>query len=258
MKINDKIISIPPHLSTSWDSVQSVRIEDKKDEKILIVSLSDGSHVEIPDLDKDTFDKVFEMHASYLEHKRDANSSAGGSSEDLKSGFPSSISKAMDLLKSSEGFLSASGKMMGFPIDIGNGEGFGDLEAILRHNPDQSNLPPLPREIIEQIKSISKVIPIDDDALPKPVEGCNCTYCQIARSMHHGIEEKDYNNNEEEEVTDEDLRFREWDIKQSGDKLYTVTNSLDAKEEYKVFLGDPIGCTCGQKNCEHIQAVLRS
>ena len=40
--------------------------------------------------------------------------------------------------------------------------------------------------------------------------------------------------------------------------LIVVTNPLDANEHYNVFLGDPIGCTCGQKNCEHIRAVLNS
>ncbi|MGH2612567.1 MAG: hypothetical protein ACRDFB_05905, partial [Rhabdochlamydiaceae bacterium] len=62
----------------------------------------------------------------------------------------------------------------------------------------------------------------------------------------------------EEEVSDEDLKFRTWDIKQENDKLYSVTNPLDKKEHYNVFLGKPLGCTCGNKNCEHIQAVLKS
>ena len=61
-----------------------------------------------------------------------------------------------------------------------------------------------------------------------------------------------------EEVTIDDLRFREWDIKQTGDKLYTVANPLHAEEHYTVFLGSPIGCTCGEQNCQHIRAVLNS
>ena len=61
-----------------------------------------------------------------------------------------------------------------------------------------------------------------------------------------------------EEVTDEDLKFRTWDIKQPGKKLYLVTNPLDNNENYNVFLGKPVGCTCGQKYCEHIKAVLNS
>ena len=62
----------------------------------------------------------------------------------------------------------------------------------------------------------------------------------------------------EEEVSAADLTFRSWDIKQEADQLYTVTNPLNAKEHYSVFLGEPLGCTCGFKNCDHIQAVLRT
>jgi hypothetical protein len=61
-----------------------------------------------------------------------------------------------------------------------------------------------------------------------------------------------------EEVSDEDLKFRDWEIKQTAEQLYTVTNPLDANEHYNVFLGSPLGCTCGDKNCEHIRAVLTS
>ena len=60
----------------------------------------------------------------------------------------------------------------------------------------------------------------------------------------------------EEIVSDEDLAFRDWEIKQTTDEKYQVTNPLDANEQYNVFLGNPLGCTCGEKNCEHIRAVL--
>ena len=62
----------------------------------------------------------------------------------------------------------------------------------------------------------------------------------------------------EEEITEDDLKFRNWDIRQTADKLYAVTNPLDENEHYSVFLGTPLGCTCGEKNCEHIRAVLNS
>jgi len=93
--------------------------------------------------------------------------------------------------------------------------------------------------------------------IPKGEPHCNCPYCQIANAMQgtvSEVEEKEV----EEEVTEDDLKFREWDIKQEGDKLYIVTNPLDADEHYQVFLGTPVGCTCGQKNCEHIRTVLSS
>ena len=63
---------------------------------------------------------------------------------------------------------------------------------------------------------------------------------------------------QEEEVTDRDLSFQQWAIEQTGDKLFCVTNKLDRLEKYNVFLGDPVGCTCGIQGCEHILAVLKS
>jgi hypothetical protein len=63
---------------------------------------------------------------------------------------------------------------------------------------------------------------------------------------------------QEEEIPDNELTFRDWDIRQTGDKLYTVTSRLDTSEQYNVFLGNPLGCTCGHDHCEHIKSVLES
>jgi hypothetical protein len=62
----------------------------------------------------------------------------------------------------------------------------------------------------------------------------------------------------EELVSDDELKFRTWDISQSNEKLYIVSNPLDDHEHYSVYLGEPIGCTCGQKLCEHVRAVLNN
>ena len=63
---------------------------------------------------------------------------------------------------------------------------------------------------------------------------------------------------QEEEVSREDLQFREWDIEQTSEKVYVVTNPLDKEEKYQIHLGKPIGCTCGSAHCDHIRAVLES
>ena len=44
---------------------------------------------------------------------------------------------------------------------------------------------------------------------------------------------------------------------QTDEKMFTVTNRLDKNEKFNVYLGKPIGCTCGKEGCEHILAVLR-
>lgn len=130
-----------------------------------------------------------------------------------------------------------------FSLPIGLAEPLG-----FQHNPAQANLPPLQPEILKKI--VALIQGLSEEAFPaEPQENCQCMYCQLSRA-HLGEKEL--------EISEEDLRFRDWEIKQIGDQLYSVTNPLDANEHYNVFLGTPIGCTCGSKDCEHIQAVLKS
>jgi hypothetical protein len=63
---------------------------------------------------------------------------------------------------------------------------------------------------------------------------------------------------ENEEVSEEDLRFSDWQVKEIEKNLYSVTHPLSPSEEYRVCLKEPIGCTCGHTNCEHIVAALKS
>lgn len=129
------------------------------------------------------------------------------------------------------------------------------MGAALQHDPTQAKSPDLPQEILSKISTITKMLDMDASAeLPKPEKDCNCFHCQIARAISSGSNSND--EEKEEEVSDEELKFREWDIVSSGDKLYTVTNPLDNAEQYSVYLGDPVGCTCGNPKCEHIKAVL--
>ena len=92
--------------------------------------------------------------------------------------------------------------------------------------------------------------------LPKPEDNCNCMHCQVSRALQIGMGINP--ENLDEAVDEQDLKFRDWDILEEGAHLYRVTNPLDENEHYSVFLKDPIGCTCGKKNCEHIKAVLNS
>ena len=100
--------------------------------------------------------------------------------------------------------------------------------------------------------------------MPAAEPHCNCMYCQIARAFSdkESLVDQDTVNPEiEEAVSDVELTFREdWIInpESSNKNLYLVINPSDEAEKYTVFLGKPIGCTCGEKNCEHIRAVLNS
>lgn len=222
MKINDKILSIPPYISTSWKNINSI-LSDKNN---LIIILNTNAKIIIPNLEKPTMELIFNAHEKHL----DADSE--------KPSKPNSFS-------------------MGFPLKIG-AEGIESLGSAMQHNPAQANAPDIPEEVLKKIASISKIMELESqDMLPKAEPHCNCVYCQIARAISGEAKPPPPEENEEI-VSEEDLKFKTWDIEQTGENLYSVINPLNNNEKYTVFLGTPVGCTCGKKNCEHIKAVLNS
>lgn len=215
MMISSQILSIPPHLSTPWKNIASLHAVPQEGRFNLIVILNNGVRITIPSLDKPTIDSIFEAHSRY-----------GTGKETPASEFA-------------------------FPVSGGN---LDLMNHAMQHNPSQADSPEIPKEILDKITSIAKVLGLEDASqLPKAEPHCHCPYCQIARAINGEEVAKP-----EDEISEKDLKFRSWDIKQTGEKLYLVTNPLDAKEHYSVFLGEPLGCTCGQKNCEHICAVLNT
>ncbi len=221
MKITSKILSIPPYLSTTWKNIVSLHVRAKGNLFSLIVLLQNRIQVEVPGLDKETIDEIFEAHARFAD-------------EDGVPGFPLNSPFSFSLPMRPEGAIDEA------------------LGVAFQHNPDQANLPPLEEGILKKILSVVKAF--GEEHLPfnaKPEADCNCMYCQLARAIQPKEEVL-------EEVSQEDLHFRDWEVKETGEELYSVTNPLDANEQYNVFLGSPLGCTCGSKNCEHIQAVLKS
>lgn len=227
MKISDKILSIPPYISTSWKSIVSLQVEPRPFGHVLVIELVTGSKVEIPNLERPVIEQLFAYHAKVLEdEEKEKNSS----------------------------LMTAA---MPFPLIFPNLPNLEGLTSMIQHNEEQKDTPPLPTEMLEKISEMTKgLLPEDVSAIQPPEPSCNCPHCQITRAILGKQEAPQLEI--EEEVTDEDLKFRSWDIKQENDKLYSVTNPFDAKEHYNVFLGDPIGCTCGDKNCVHIEAVLKS
>jgi len=212
MKISDKILSLPPYLSTPWKNVIALHVEPRPYGLVLAIDLATGVRIEVPNLDKPTIEKIFEMHAQTFE-------------EDKKI-------------------------QIVFPLGA---EGF---SSMMQHNMDKADSADLPPELLEKAAAMTKSLGLfDASSLPQAEPHCNCPHCQILRALHETPKQEQI---EEEAVSDADLQFRTWDISQEADKLYTVKNPLDEKEHYSVFLGKPLGCTCGQKNCEHIQAVLKS
>ncbi len=222
-KIDHQIICIPPYISTTWDQVTFLQSEDHPDTHrlTLCLHLSDGKVIRVPNLDPSIIDIAFSSHLKYME-----------------------LRKAAPQL--TEQFAQFR---IGLP-------GVENLSEALQHDMSKSNTPNLPKEVVARIAAMAKMITGGDlDAFPKPEPHCNCTHCQLAKAIHG---EAAANEEMLEPVSDEELSFRSWDINQCADKLYIVTNPIDPKEQYNVFLGSPVGCTCGQTHCEHIEAVLAS
>lgn len=233
MHINNKILSLPPYISTSWNNVSSIRLI----EGTLVISLQNDETIKIPDLSQEMIESIFVAHASHLEQEQ---SQPQLPSDKIAALFPPSL-------------LSGEGDF-GFRIGVSGMEGMGQA---MQHNPDQSHTPDLPKEMLEKIASIAKIVaPEDLNQLPKAEPHCNCMHCQVSRAIREQIENLP-EIIEEEEVSDEDLIFTEWHIEKSEEKIFTVINKLNPTEKYTVHLGTPVGCTCGSDGCEHILAVLR-
>lgn len=234
MKINSKILSIPPYISTAWKNVISLHIENQNSNLILIVSLINGTHVEIAGMDIGIIKTAFSAHASFIEQE----------SSDQQ------LTLSKNLLPLEQAFS------IGLPLKSFLSEA-DNTTPLLQHNAEQSDSPDLPAELLQKISALAKTLGIKDSSLiPQAEPHCNCIHCQISKAMLSGLEQR--STVDEEIVSDEDLKFRTWDIAKTGDKLYSVTNPLESEEHYSVFLGDPVGCTCGKLHCEHIRAVLNS
>ena len=224
MKITPKILSIPPYLSTSWSNISSIHLSEKSGKSLIIIALNDNAQVEIPDMSQSEIDDLFQAHANFSEAAAEKSS----------------------LLP--KGLIDSS---FSFSIPMkSDGSNLDSLGTHMQHNPEQSDLPPIPPHILAKIGSIVRAFGMEDTSvLDKAEPNCNCIYCQLSRSVQGETEEV---------VEAADLQFRDWDVSQKQDNLYHVTNPLDKNEYYDVFLGDPIGCTCGSKNCEHIRAALNT
>lgn len=237
MKITHHILSIPPYISTSWKEIQSLHLQ----EKTLIITMMNGDRVVIPGLQKEAIEAIFAAHAAFLEAHAQEKSSE---STPVPSPFPANMQALFSPEQAQEIHLS-----------LNNLEGMGYL---LQHNPSQAHSPDLPAEMLSKIASMAKmVLPNDDpDALPHAEPHCNCVHCQLARAINPQPILLELE--EEEQISDEELSFQQWQITQTGEKLYSIVNKLDPKERYSVYLGNPVGCTCGKTGCEHVVAVLQS
>ena len=262
-KITETILSLPPYISTSWTNVEALTMQGNE----LIVRLLDGSEARVPNLTEEELEEIFLGHSKFLEL------ASGPVAEDKSSKQentfqPEIIAEAFNKLSKlfTAGSSGSGQAFTDLPLQFGMGAG--GLEGIasaMQHDPSQKDSPDLPSEILDKVASIAKLLGQSDQMMiPEAEPHCNCFHCQVARTIQSALngDEEIVENVEQleelEEVNDEDLKFREWDIQQENEKMYRVSNPLDSSEVYHVYLGEPLGCTCGVPNCEHVRAVLES
>ncbi|MBI5273855.1 MAG: hypothetical protein HY860_02240 [Chlamydiales bacterium] len=227
MKINSKILSIPPYISSSWDNITSLHLGSKEEKKVLIILLKNGTTLEIPHLDHASIVQIFAAHGDYLESSKKAT---------VKGDVFSSMN-------------------LGFPLPI-DPEMMGHLSDVIQ-DPTKLQRIEIPPEALGKFVDFLKAMGLDEKLImPEGDFPSDSVFAQFKKLLSGEPEVK--KEELEEVVSDADLHFKEWDIQQTGDKLYKVINPLDRAEEYQVFLGDTLGCTCGHNDCEHLKAVLRS
>ena len=243
MKISPQILSIPPYISTSWKNIASLHLENQSGEDVLVITLHSGARIEVPQLEVSLIETIFLAHIQYLELEE-------------KPVVNKPVSKVPFGAPPSMGHFSL--ELLALDGSAADLNGF----SALAHDPAQANSPKLPGDILSKISQIAQSMGIDDpQAFPAPESNCNCMRCQIAEAIQNSIRpkiEEVAQEETEEIVSDEELKFNTWNISQKEDKLYIVTNPLENTEQYQVHLGNPIGCTCGHDHCEHIRAVLNT
>lgn len=234
MRINNKILSIPPYISTHWSNISAIYMRDAT----LIVGLIDGDTIEVPGLSLEQIQSIFDIHADVVEEEEKF--------------FDQSVHATQPPFPFLQGMNGSD-----FQLSLGGLDGFHNM---MQHNPEQMNGPDLPNEILDKVHAISKIVTAESSQdLPIAEPHCNCMHCQIARAISAEGEVTRHTLVDEtiDPIEPEELQFQQWDINQTEDKMFTVTNRLDNTETFNVYLGKPVGCTCGKEGCEHILAVLR-
>ncbi len=244
IKMTSKLLSIPPYLSTNWGEVSALQIaQDEHGFPVLLVTLKHGEEVAIPNLPSPMLAAAFELHARSLEKQAEVPLPVNNPFEM----FFNMLNTPLDLPPP---LFQALARNESVSSDL-----HGAVDVQLKHAPELSQTPDLPEALTTKMREMAEM---SGEALKKrfiPIEGCNCPHCQVGRLF--GATDTPATQ-EDEPVSDADLTFREWDIQSVGERLYRVSHPLDKEESYHVFLGTPVGCTCGEQGCVHLHAVLRS
>lgn len=235
MLINREVFSLPPFISTSWGHIKALYMQEDQ----LVVCLSEGIIIKIPSIPANLLEKIFQSHAEYITEQAKANSLKRRRREP-------DLFTAMDA-----------------PLRIGSISMENMVSNAYQHNPEQSDMPDIPPEILEKIVNVTKLLmPEGDLQIPKAEPHCNCLFCQMSRAIHQEMEQAEVIPPQQEEtkmLPVADTLPTQWVIESIGEHCYEVYQQEAPSTKFKVFLGEgQVGCNCGQQGCDHILAVLRS
>jgi hypothetical protein len=240
MKITDRYLSIFPNLCVAWDQIISLQGSHIDGDKIeLLVTVIPNQPIKLPILSIIAAEKIFEAYQGFQDKKDhvrikirqiplnfDVNNSLGVQLPPL-------------LFQGQSNFLNA----------------IEQLSTSLKHNPQMSDLPDLPSELLEKISHAFKDLQLANEAeenapLMQPYPDCKCLHCQIARSLQNG----QLNSEQHSPISHENL----WHVHAISKDEYFVSHTQNDGESHKVYLKPQVSCTCQQSGCAHIEAVLRS
>ncbi|MCB1213248.1 MAG: hypothetical protein KDK40_03020 [Chlamydiia bacterium] len=259
--INEKCLVIPPYISTGWAQVESLSMANDD----LLIHLKNGHIVRIPKVDAETIQESFEAHARYLA-KHDEPVKAPSAPNDILSSFQGLTGQFTEMMESFLSAMPEGGSVKFGPIPM---SGIENIAHLFQHDQSLSLAPDVPLESLEQmakfLQEFGENSPLPE-LLGKPEPHCNCPHCQVCRFIHHGEEGRQKSdssptilNNPQEDLEDEsDPLLRKWSVISIGDQIFRVISRENPSERYQVFLGERVGCTCGDEGCEHLIAVLRS
>jgi hypothetical protein len=249
MKINQRVLHIPPHISCKWSEIASLGVENIDGQDLLFVHLLSGTRAQVPNLTQDQIDLIFKMHVQHLEESADEEERFKNVKEIP---FFSNLFQPPPM---DANVATSFGAPISFHLDAN------DPGSLFQgHNPQFSNSPPLPKEILDKITLIAKAIGGDMVKEVEPVELCNCFFCQIARALkNERVEEK--KPHIPKNLPKDLLRGGidpEWMVEEVGPHMFKVTSRDEPGVLYQVYLGEPLGCSCGSNRCQHIIAALKT
>jgi hypothetical protein len=115
IKITEKMLIIPPYISTSWKRVASLHMEGST----LVIILNEGSAVQVPNLEQEILNSIFHHHSQFLEKIETDDS--------MEDPVDPRIRAMLDTGEPSIRFA------FGSPMD--------GLGSMIQHNPDQADSP---------------------------------------------------------------------------------------------------------------------